>query len=801
MSRRFPVKLYLPVTACLMLSMIACGGGASGGDPAGNNNPGTSNSPPPPVVAITISPSSATVASGGTQQFQATVTGSSNTAVQWQVNNVTGGNSQVGTISTSGLYTAPTTGVALQVTITAVASADATKTASAMVTVTATPPPITIAIAPTAATLAISASQPFTATVTGTNNTGVTWSVDGVNGGNTSVGVVSTSGLYTAPATAGGHTVTATSLADTTKSASAAVTVISLTLSPPSTSLTPYGTRQFTATIQGTNDNGVTWSVDGIAGGNNNVGTISSGGLYTAPGNLGSHTVTVTSTAVPTYGVNAAVSIVNAPQGVVSMVTFHNDDVRDGVNLNETVLNTSNVNSGQFGKLFALPVDAQVYAQPLYLPNVNVGGVRHNLVYVATENDTVYAYDADGLSDSAMWKQHLATPLQINDQEGIKPLLGITATPVIDIATGTIYVLTDGLEHSNKVFRLHALDIATGNEKFGGPVVVTGTVPGTGYDSNNGQITLESTCYQRNGLALDSATNAIYITFGHCSHGWVLAYDKATLQQTAIMNDTPDGGGGGLWGGTPAIDDSNGDLYLITGVDLNDPAPDYNDSALRLQASNLSVLDYFKPSNEAWLRQNDADFGSGSPIIMPDNPSQYPHELIGGGKDGRIFVVNRDNMGGFQTTDHVIQEVQTGTQEFDNMFDTPALWNNTLYYHCAQDVVRAYSWDPNTGLISTSSISQGADIFGGHGATASLSANGTSDGILWELDTTNSGSGGPAILHAYDPTNLATEFYESSTNPGRDSAGPAVKFTVPTVADGHVYVGTASEADVYGLLP
>ena len=500
---------------------------------------------------------------------------------------------------------------------------------------------------------------------------------------------------------------TATSAADTTKSASAAVSVIRLTVSPQSTSLTPNGTRQFTATVQGTSDDEVTWSVDGVTGGNSTVGTITTGGLYTAPANLGSHTVTATSAALTTYSVSASVSIINAPNGTVSMLTFHNDDVRDGANLSETVLNTSNVNSQQFGKLFALPVDAEVYAQPLYLPNLTIGGVRHNVVFVATENDTVYAFDADGLSDSPLWQQHLGTPVPVNDSEGVKPLLGITGTPVIDTSTGTMYVVTDGLEHSSKVFRLHALDVATGNEKFGGPVAVTGTVPGTGWDSQGGEITLESNCYQRNGLALDAASNAIYISFGHCNHGWILAYDKATLQQTAIANMTPDGAGGGLWGGTPAIDDSTGDIYLITGVDLNDPAPDYNDSAMRLQASDLSVLDYFKPADETYLRQNDADFGSGSPIIMPGNPSPYPHELIGGGKDGRIFVINRDNMGQFQLTDHVIQEVQTGTQQFDNIFSTPTLWNGTIYYHCEQDVVKAYSWDSGTGMISTHPVMQG----------------------------------------------------------------------------------------------
>ncbi len=281
----------------------------------------------------------------------------------------------------------------------------------------------------------------------------------------------------------------------------------------------------------------------------------------------------------------------------------------------------------------------------------------------------------------------------------------------------------------------------------------------------------------------------------------MLAYDKATLQQTAVLNVTPDGAGGGLWGGTPAIDDNTGDLYLISGVDIGDPAPDYNDSAMRLKASDLSILDYFKPSNEQYLRDNDADFGSGSPIIMPENPSPYPHELIGGGKDGRIFVMNRDNMGQWQLTDHVIQEVQTGTQEFNNIFATPTFWNGTLYIHCARDVVKAYSWDPNTGLLSTQPTSQGSVVYGSHGAISSLSANGSSDGILWEIESTNVHNGGPAILHAYDSSNLAHELYNSQQAGSRDTAGPAVKFTVPTVADGHVYVGTAGELDIYGLLP
>jgi hypothetical protein len=658
-----------------------------------------------------------------------------------------------------------------------------------------------VTISPSTALLAVNTSQQFTATVTGTTNTVVIWAVDGIHGGNSSVGTITSSGLYTAATSVGGHTVSATSVADPRSNGSATATVMSLTVSPTSASLSPNGTQQFTATVQGINNIGVTWSVDGLPNGNNIVGTITSDGRYTAPGQAGSHTVTASSSALPTYSFNSFVTVNNAPSGRVSVLTYHNDDRRDGVNANETILNLSNVNVNQFGKLAALRVDGQIYAQPLYLPNLTIGTTQHNVVFVATENDTVYAFDAD--TRATLWQHHLGLPLQINDTEGIKPLLGITSTPVIDSTTGTIYVLTDGLEATRKVYRLHALDVVTGHEKLGGPVVVTGTVTGNGWDSQNGQITLEDNCYQRGGLSIDPASNAVNIPFGHCNHGWILAYDKATLQRKAILNLTPDGAGGGLWGGggTPAIDDATGDLYLISGVDVGDPAPDYNDSAVRLRAHDLSILDYFKPSDEAYLRSNDADFGSGSPIIMPNNQSQHPHELIGGGKDGRIIVMNRDNMGGYQTTDHVIQEVQTGTQQFDNIFATPTYWNGTIYYHCERDVIKAYSWSQNTGLLSTAPVSKGQDIYGTHGATSSLSSNGSTEGIVWEIEATNAQMGVPAILHAYDASNVSHQLYKTTWTGGRDTAGPGVKFSVPTIADGHVFVGTATELDIFGLLP
>ena len=582
----------------------------------------------------------------------------------------------------------------------------------------------------------------------------------------------------------------------TCKGANAVVLIIF----PQNVSVTPLGTRQFDASVQGIQNVSVTWSVDGISGGNASVGTIDANGHYTAPNSTGPHTISATGVGIPTTTVNATANVITAPPGVTPLLTYHYDLARDGANQQETTLKPSNVNPQQFGKLMSLAVDGQIYAQPLYMPNLTINGVQHNVVFVATENDTVYAFDGNGLSDSPLWSMHVASPVHINDQKGIQPLLGITSTPVIDGTTGIMYLLTDGVENGSKVYRLHALSIATGAEMLGGPVIVTGKVQGTGRDSQNGVITLEDSCYQRLGLALDPSSSAVYIGFSHCNHGWILAYDKSTLQQTAILNDTADGAGGSFWdgGGAPAIDNS-GDLYLIGGTDFNDPSPGYNNSILRLGSGDLSVVDYFKPSNDGFLRQNDADLGSGAAIVMPDNSSNTPHELIGGGKDGRIFVIDRDNMGQFQMTDHIIQVVQTGVTQFDNIYSTPTFWNGNVYYHCANDVVRAFSWDSNTGLLSSSPTSKGTKIYGVHGATASLSANGSSDAILWEIESTNVLTGGPAILHAYNALDVSKQLYSSQMFGPRDMAGPAVKFVVPSVVDGHVYVGTGSELDIYGL--
>lgn len=780
--RWFVLALFLP--------FIGCGGTPKTLPPSKSSG----------TITVKLNQTSVTLSAGAQQQFTAVVTGTSNTAVTWSVDSLAGGSSGVGTINGTGLYSAPQDSGTHVVTATSVA--DTTKNASATVTIAGV-----VALSPATLTINTGATQQFTATVQGQTNPQLAWSVDGVAGGNSGVGTITSSGFYTAPSQAGTHTIVATST-NPSGSASVAVTVFSFTLSPSSgTLLNPGATQQFTATIQGLTNTGVTWSVDGVAGGNSTTGAISTTGLYTAPNSVGAHAITATSVANPSSAITSNVTVVNVANSAV--LTYHNDDARDGAYLQEVTLNPSNVNSSQFGKLVSYPVDGQIYAQPLYLPQVNIPNKgTYNVVYVATQNNSVYAFDASATSanPATLWHVNLGTPIAVYDAEGPWPAVGILSTPVIDATTGTMYVVAE-VNGANPPFWLHALDVTTGQDKMT-PVGING-----GYSGDS----LSFSCYQRMGLALNPVNNWIYIAFGSCSHGWVFAYDKSSLEQKAIFNDTNGAAGGGLWasGGAPAIDDSTGDAYLMSGVDSGDQEwingstmTGYNDAFLRLSANDLSVLDYFSPDNNYTLAVSDVDLGSGANVLVPGS-STYPHELVGGGKDGTIFVVNRDSMGGFNdTSNNVLQTVHTGATQYNNIFDTPVYWNGSLYFHCNDDVLRAFGWNASASggqHLSTSSTSAASAVFGMHGATPSLSANGTNNGIVWDIDNsayvgTNPVASGPAVLHAYNATNISTELYNSAQAGSRDQAGLALKFTVPTIANGRVFVPTANELDIYGLL-
>jgi hypothetical protein len=520
----------------------------------------------------------------------------------------------------------------------------------------------------------------------------------------------------------------------------------------------------------------------------------------------------------------------------VSVLTQHNDNARTGQNTSETILNTSNVNANQFGKLFAMPVDGLVFAQPLYVPGVTIKGGVHNVVIIATEADSVYAYDADAASSLPLWKASMvdvahgggagetalnsATTTLCDDM----PQVGITSTPVIDPTSKTIYVEAKSTNGTSYFHRLHALDLLTGNEKTPGPIVIAGTVSGIGDGSSNGQIAFDN-LHQLNrpGLLLMSGT--IYIAYAsHCDfspyHGWLFAYDAATFTKKSVYVTTPNGGMGGFWlSGAGVAADANGNIFIPSGNGdfdtTNVPAKETGDTVLKLGTANqiLTQLDYFTPFDQNTLNGNDIDLGSGGALLLPDQPGSFPHILVEAGKEGKIYVVDRDQMttnnshycSGCTNDPQIIEESGNDTVGLspNAMFNIGAYWNSTLYFWGASDVLK--SIPIANGLPDFTHITGASPQIGFPGAGVSVSSNGTTAGsaIVWAIDSTHLSSPGPgpAVLYAYDATNILTTLYSSAQNATRDAAGNAVKFTVPTVANGKVYVGTSTEIDVYGLLP
>jgi hypothetical protein len=784
-------------------------------------------------VSVSLSPKTPSVQAGLTQQFTATVLNTSNTAVTWQVNNVTGGNSTVGTINASGLYTAPALVPSGAVTVKAISVADSTKSDTATVTVTL-PPPIMVTIGPTTPTVQTSATQQFTATVTNTSNTAVTWQVNGVTGGDSTHGTINASGLFTAPAAVPSPatvTVTAVSVADGTKSASTTVTItapgpVTVTVSPLRAAITTGQTQTFAASVNGSASTSVTWEIDTVPGGNSTVGTITAGGIYKPPSTGGVHNVVARSTA-STSSTSPASTI--AVTDLAGVYTYHNDLSRDGVNSQEYGLTTATVASATFGKLFSCPVDAAVYAQPLWVANVDFSGVKHNVLVVATQHDTIYALDADANPCTPLWSKSLfntgETWINANNDvncDDLEPDVGIVGTPVIDPATNTIYVVSKSKNTtSSAIFqRIHALDLVTGNEKFGGPITIAGSVNSISFNAQKNN--------QRAGLAL--VNGKVYIAWAsHCDvptyQGWVFGYSASDLTLAPSVFSpaphAPTDRESGIWmsGGAPSAD-ANNNLFLITGNGtfdanlLTSPHDDYGDSVLKLStASGISVADYFTPSDFASRQSSDQDLGSGGAALLVDQPTgPIQHLLIGGGKGGILFLLNRDNLG--HSTSSGVQQFNAGSS-----FSTPVFWQNHLYFAGAGGKLQSFTFDPTVPQFVTPAGSLSGDSYGFPGATPSLSASGTTNGIVWALRTnsyctTQSISCGPAILRAYDASNVGTELWHSDAS-AADAAGNAVKFTVPTVANGKVYVGTRGnnaggaasststpgEIDVYGLKP
>jgi len=582
-------------------------------------------------------------------------------------------------------------------------------------------------------------------------------------------------------------------------------------VSPRTAVLAVGATTQFNAQVSGTPDTAVTWDVNGAQGGNASVGTISASGLYTAPGQApsGAITVTATSHADPTKSDHASVTVT---QGFHGILKWHVDGGITGQNLTETTLTPTNVNINTFGKLFSYPTDDQSFAQPLFVFNVPFASGTHNAIYVATASNSVYAFDADGNVKTPLWQKSLmpagAKPVDGTKTGGIggpiTPNVGITGTPVIDGSTGTLYVVTATQESSGQVHRLHALDITNGNEKFGGPVVIQASVPGTGAGSNNGQITFDPTL-ELQRCALTLANGVVYIAWASYQdfgayHGWVMGYDASTLQQKIVWNSTPNGQRGGIWmAGAPLSVDSAGNLFLVVGngtFDADSGGQDYGDSFVKLtpNGNSFTVSDYFTPFDQAALSAADVDVGSSGFTILPDQPGSVPHLGVSAGKAGKIYVLNRDNMGKFQSgsDNQIVQSIPgaLGTQVADEDFSTAVYWNQNVYYVGNKDVIKQFPL--SSGHLSTSPI-KGTHVYGYPGANMSISSNGSSNGIVWAIE-----AAGVNVLHAYDALDVSKELYNSSQAGGRDQFGVAVRFTVPTVANGKVYVAGQNQVTVFG---
>lgn len=535
--------------------------------------------------------------------------------------------------------------------------------------------------------------------------------------------------------------------------------------------------------------------------------------------------------------ISIGLSLVPSVPAVVSAANInvlmqHNDLAHTGANLSETTLNTGNVNVTQFGKLFTRAVDGHIYTQPLYVSNLNIGGVR-NVVFVATQHNSIYAFDADDPNASApLWTRNFGPSAPNTDFNGnecvpyndIQVEVGITSTPVIDLATNTIYVVPMTKENGQYFHRLHALDITTGAEKPGSPVLIQGSVPGNG---NGGQNFVFDSKQELQRLSLILNNNTVYVGFGgycdiHPYTGWIMAYNKTSLAQTAIWSSTPNGQGGGIWqaGQSPSID-ANGNLFFMIGngtFDANTGGPDFGNSFVKLAPSTLAVQDYFTPYNQQFLNDTDNDLGASGVLLVPGT-----NLVIGGGKEGKLYVIDRSNMGHYHPPianddSQIVQSFQVVVPQFpgatDNIHGSPVYWNGPggpyIYIWGENDFFRSFKFIPNGQLgtfqttpvsISTMTVPNGMP-----GGMSSISANGSTagTGIVWAnhpyIGDANHATV-PGMLQAFDATNLGNELWNSQMYPERDQVGNFAKFVAPTIANGRVYLPSFSGyLNVYGLL-
>ena len=502
----------------------------------------------------------------------------------------------------------------------------------------------------------------------------------------------------------------------------------------------------------------------------------------------------------------------------VQVLTYHNDNTREGQNTQETVLTPANVTSATFGKVGFDSTDGKVDAEPLYVPGVTIGGATHNVLYVVTEHDSAYAFDAD--SGTVLWHvSTLGSGETTSDSRNcsqVIPEIGMTSTPVIDPKAGThgtVFMVAASKDSGGNYHqRLHALDLTTGAEQSGSPISIQATYPSTGPESSNGQLVFDPKQYnERAGLLL--LNGVVYLGWSsHCDiepyTGWLMGYNENSLAQTSVLNLTPNGSEGSIWqSGAGLVADSSGNIYFLDangsfGTTLNAsgmPANgNYGNAFMKVSTSGnkLTPADYFTMSNTVSESNADEDLGSGGAMLLPDETDAsgtVRHLAVGAGKDANIYVVDTDNMGKFNSGGNTIYQ-ELGGALSGQEFGMPAYWNNTVYYGGVGDSIRAY---PITqAKLATTPSSKTTHQFPYPGATPSVSSSGTSNGILWVVDNST-----PAVLYAYDATNLTKELYDSSqAAASRDQFGPGNKYITPMIVNGKVYVGTQTGVAVFGLL-
>jgi hypothetical protein len=587
---------------------------------------------------------------------------------------------------------------------------------------------------------------------------------------------------------------------------------ITVSLSPLRAGVTVNQPLRLNATVANDSSNsGVNWTSTG--------GTLSNradGSTTFRATTAGVYTITATSKADATRRAVASVGVTD----LTGIATWRNDRVHSGVNSQEYALTSQSVTTSKFGKLFSCPVDGWVFAQPLWMANLEISGQRHNVVFVATENDSLYAFDADTPGCKPVWSRQSVNlipsdekiaPLDDLEYDSISlgPFTGITGTPVIDPSSHTIYLVavTENKTTGTIIQRLHAIDIATGRERPRSPAVISASVKGKGYGNSNGIVTFEAKM-QKQRAALLLFKGVVYVCWGSYFdkdpyHGWVIGYRASTLAQVSVFNDTIDGGRGGIWmsGANPAAD-SEGNIYLLSGNGdfnaNNAGGRNYGDTFVKLGTSGrLSVSDWFTPFDQKGLAEQDLDLGGGGAVLLPDQvQGPVPHLVLASAKSGMLYLLNRDDLGRYNSSDNS-QIVQSFMVDNNGIYSTPLFWQDTLYVVANQGPVRAFRFSKVTHRFEIPPFSQSSQLYYYPGATPVLSAAGTKNAILWVIDPAK-----PGVLHAYDALNLNTEFWNSSQAVGkRDEAGRGLKFTVPTVANGKVYIGTKNELDVYGLLP